>query len=36
MGGGGGAPDKRWSLFGLDDEGDELWLIRGIARKRYH
>jgi hypothetical protein len=26
----------RWSLFGLNDEGDETWLIRGIARKLYH
>ena len=30
-----GLPDKRWSLRGLDDEGDEVWLIRGIARKLY-
>jgi hypothetical protein len=26
----------RWSLRGLTEEGDEAWLIRGIARKRYH
>jgi hypothetical protein len=30
-----GLPDKRWSLSGLTDEGDEAWLIRGIARKLY-
>lgn len=30
-----GLPDKRWSLRGIDDEGDEAWLIRGIARKLY-
>lgn len=30
-----GLPDKRWSLTGRTDEGDEAWLIRGIARKLY-
>ena len=30
-----GLPDKRWSLRGLTEEGDEAWLIRGIARKLY-
>ncbi len=27
-----GLPSIRWSLRGLDDEGDEAWLIRGISR----
>ncbi len=31
-----GLPSVRWSLTGLNEEGDETWLIRGIARKRYH
>jgi hypothetical protein len=31
-----GLPSMRWSLVGLTEEGDEAWLIRGIARKRYH
>jgi hypothetical protein len=26
----------RWSLQGETEEGDEAWLIRGIARKLYH
>ncbi|HKG34947.1 MAG TPA: hypothetical protein VKA89_00765 [Solirubrobacterales bacterium] len=30
-----GLPDKRWSLRGYTDEGDEAWLIRGISRKLY-
>jgi len=30
-----GLPDKRWSLTGITEEGDEAWLIRGIARKLY-
>ncbi len=31
-----GQPSVRWSLRGLTEEGDEAWLIRGIARKLYH
>jgi len=30
-----GLPDKRWSLSGITEEGDEAWLIRGISRKLY-
>jgi hypothetical protein len=30
-----GLPDKRWSLRGTTEEGDEAWLIRGISRKLY-
>jgi hypothetical protein len=30
-----GLPDTRWSLRGHTREGDEAWLIRGIARKLY-
>jgi hypothetical protein len=30
-----GLPSMRWSLRGLTEEGDEAWLIRGIARKLY-
>jgi hypothetical protein len=30
-----GQPSVRWSLQGLTEEGDEAWLIRGIARKLY-
>ena len=30
-----GLPSVRWSLRGINDEGDEAWLIRGIARKLY-
>ena len=30
-----GLPSIRWSLRGLTEEGDEAWLIRGIARKLY-
>jgi hypothetical protein len=32
----GQAPSVRWSFRGLNEEGDEVWLIRGIARKLYH
>ena len=28
-------PDSRQSLLGVDYEGDEVWLIRGIAQKLY-
>ena len=28
-------PSVRWSLRGRNEEGDEVWLIRGIARKLY-
>jgi hypothetical protein len=31
-----GQPSIRWSLRGLNEEGDETWVIRGIARKLYH
>jgi hypothetical protein len=30
-----GQPSIRWSLRGLTEDGDEAWLIRGIARKLY-
>lgn len=30
-----GLPSIRWSLRGMTEEGDEAWLIRGIARKLY-
>ena len=30
-----GLPSIRWSLRGLTEEGDEAWLIRGIAQKLY-
>jgi cytochrome c1 len=30
-----GLPNKRWSLRGTTEEGDEAWLIRGISRKLY-
>jgi hypothetical protein len=30
-----GLPSKRWSLRGLNEEGDEAWLIRGVSRKLY-
>ncbi len=30
-----GLPSIRWSLRGVTDEGDEAWLIRGIAGKLY-
>jgi hypothetical protein len=35
MGGHAGLPSTRWSLRGLTEEGDEAWLIRGIAHKLY-
>jgi hypothetical protein len=28
-------PNRRWSLKGRNDEGDEAWLIRGISQKLY-
>lgn len=28
-------PDSRQSLLGFDFEGNEVWVIRGIARKQY-
>jgi hypothetical protein len=30
-----GLPSTRWSLRGLDDEGNEAWLIRNISQKLY-
>jgi hypothetical protein len=30
-----GLPDRRKSLVGTDDRGDEIWLIRGISQKLY-
>lgn len=30
-----GLPSMRWSLRGLDEEGNEAWLIRSIAGKLY-
>jgi hypothetical protein len=30
-----GLPSVRWSLRGLNEEGDEAWLIRGVSRKLY-
>ena len=30
-----GLPDRRTSLRGLTADGDEAWLIRGIAQKLY-
>jgi hypothetical protein len=30
-----GLPSSRWSLRGLDEEGNEAWLIRSIAGKLY-
>jgi len=35
MGGFAGLPNKRWSLRGRTEEGDEAWLIRGISQKLY-
>ncbi len=30
-----GLPKIRFSLLGRNDEGDEVWLIRGISQKLY-
>jgi cytochrome c1 len=30
-----GLPSVRWSLRGLNEDGDEAWLIRGVSRKLY-
>jgi hypothetical protein len=30
-----GLPDKRFSLRGYTEDGDEAWLIRSISRKLY-
>jgi hypothetical protein len=30
-----GQPSIRWSLTGFNEEGDEVYLIRGISRKLY-
>ena len=30
-----GLPSSRQSLLGISSEGDEVWLIRGIAQKPY-
>jgi hypothetical protein len=30
-----GLPDTRTSLRGLDAEGNEVWLIRGVSQKLY-
>lgn len=30
-----GLPDRRTSLFGHTDDGDEAWLARGVAAKLY-
>lgn len=30
-----GLPDTRWSLVGLNADGDEAWLIRSISQKLY-
>ena len=30
-----GLPSSRQSLLGISSEGDEVWLIRGIAQKQY-
>lgn len=35
MDGGEAAPNRRWSLRGVTEEGDEAWLIRSIAGKLY-
>lgn len=30
-----GQPSKRWSLRGVDEEGNEVWLIRSFGQKLY-
>ena len=30
-----GEPSMRWSLRGIDEEGNEAWLIRSISQKLY-
>lgn len=35
MSGLGHLPDSRQSLLGINAEGDEVWLIRGISQKPY-
>jgi cytochrome c1 len=30
-----GLPSARWSIRGLNEDGDEAWLIRGVSRKLY-
>lgn len=35
MSGNAGLPSTRWSLRGINEEGDEAWLIRSIAHKLY-
>jgi hypothetical protein len=35
MSAGAGGPSTRWSLRGVDGEGNEVWLIRSIAQKLY-
>jgi hypothetical protein len=30
-----GLPDRRTSLRGVTEEGDEAWLIRGVSQKLY-
>ncbi len=31
-----GLPNRRTSLTGLTDEGDEIWIIRSISQKYYY
>jgi len=30
-----GLPNRKTSLTGLTDEGDEIWIIRSISQKKY-